>query len=215
VTLEPPNKEAPDRRGRGIASLILLLGALFLIGWALKKPFQTMVAARLGHVVWLPIVKSIKSSDLAHEQHKELCSLLDSVSADFRAKKLSESQLYDLSMKLSRRYLAKLVRLQAAQRRLLENSRFTDAKKNRINTVFQRFSQAVIQRKIRRRRVRTVYEQWRDYGHRDKDLRPSDSELEQLLLELQAYADGCKIPKEVKALDLISEFKKAIDESYQ
>lgn len=198
-----------------IAVMIAFLATLSLLGLGLKRAFHGMITDQLATVVWGPIVDNIRSSDLEESEHKKICAMIDKVTKQFEAKSLSESQLYDLSMKLSRRYLAKLARIMAAKHRQIDQSELSADEKQRIDRIFQRFAQAVLQQKLKRRKVRAVYEQWRDYGHRSKSRKLGESEREQLLSELQSHADNCQIPKDVKALNLVSEFEKAIKDSLQ
>lgn len=198
-----------------IAVMIAFLATLSLVGLGLKRVFNTMITDQLATVVWGPIVDNIRSSDLPETEHKKICEVIDEVTKRFEAKTLSESQLYDLSMKLSRRYLAKLARIMAAKHRQIDQSDLSAAEKQRIDKIFQRFAQAVLQKKLKRRKVRAVYEQWRDYGHRSKSRKLGETEREQLLSELQSHADNCQIPRDVEALNLVSEFEKAIKDSLQ
>jgi hypothetical protein len=214
MTKPDESKEAKPAKTRSIASLIVILVILSLAGLALKGPFQSLVASRLGTVVWAPIVESIKASDIDPETHRKLCRVLEQVSADAKLGKISETQLYDLSMKLSRRYLAKLIRIQAAARRQFTlNPKLTTEEKARIDTIFRRFSHVILERKLKRRKVRSLYEEWRAYGHRHRNNKISDSEREQRLKELQDHADAFQIPTNIAPVNVLQEFKKAIEEA--
>lgn len=211
--MSPETPKAKRMTPKRIAVMVAFLAVLSAAGLGLKKLFQGMITKQLATVVWGPIVDNIRSSDLEADEHKTICAMIDKVSARFKEKSLSEDQLYDLSMKLSRRYLAKLARIMAAKHRQFDQSELSAEEKQRINQVFQRFARAVLEKKLLRRQVRAVYEQWRDYGHRGKARKLGESEREQLLSELQSHADNCQIPEQVEPVKLSEEFERAIRDS--
>ncbi|MDF1665731.1 MAG: hypothetical protein P1V97_28485 [Planctomycetota bacterium] len=213
MTTETP--KAKRMTPKRIAVMVACLAALSLVGLGLKRVFHGMITDQLATVVWGPIVENIRSSDLEDAEHQRIVELIDKVTKQFESKTLTESQLYDLSMKLSRRYIAKLARIMAAKHQQFDQSDLSVKEKQRIDRIFQRFARAVLEKKLKRRKVRAVYEQWRSYGHRFKPRKLGESEREQLLSELQSHADNCEIPEQVEALNLVSEFEKAIKDSLQ
>jgi len=193
----------------GIA-MALVLGFALLAVLAFRGPLRPVVARRLATFIWGPVMLAVSQSSLDDQEHARIVGHLEAVKRGFDAGRLSAEQLYAVSYALSRRSLVALLRFEGVLREHLGPMKLEPAERLEVTRQFRRFARAVLDGKVDRRRVRPLYEVYREHGRKDSPHELSIGELRAMAARFAAFADEVGVADTVPRADYPAVFQAEI-----
>jgi hypothetical protein len=163
-------------------------------------------------------VAVMAKSGLPQDQQDQINAEVKSLTDDFRAGKISVTQMKDVGDQIIHSPLVPLASLQAARQKYIEPSTMTPEEKDAANRSLQRFARGVYEQKIAPAQpaiddvVKPIVRLKPDGKWELKD-KPTRQELDQFVANCKQKADDAKIPDEPYDLNIAEELKKAIDKA--
>lgn len=160
-----------------------------------------------------PLIAQINSSTLPSEQKTRLTNRIDSFTADWADRKITDEQFGKTMENIAEGPLMPLLLMWGAEKKYLAPSKLTDAEKAEAERSLQRFARGVIEKvidKVEIKRVMAYIEVPSGGNHQLKNVL-TDDELRKFLSEVKAQADKAKVPDEAYTPNIADELDKAID----
>jgi hypothetical protein len=211
-----PQRAGVHARGGVMKGCLIALAVVVVLALAGGIYVYFQWRGIVGGMVREVAAQAIEKSALAEDDKKGMMEQIDRMIVAFEEDKLSQANIERFFNGLARSPLVHVGVIAAVEATYIDNSGLPDAEKEAGKLALQRFARGVFEKTIDKDKAKELWSMLTEKdaeGATKMKEQLTDEELNELITKAEDYADQANVPNEPFKIDIVGEFRKAVDEA--